>query len=483
MSDNDSDFSQYIGGDIDNLLINTNDFINAISEIKIKVVKPLINVKDIPEKLTYRKGGRFAKPSLHLGQRKLFLSELQFLTNHLKNNDDPAYVVYAGAAPSHSKYELISLFPNVKFILVDPAEIKIFISQNKPHYKMPKNNSIHKQICYIRSGYYDANKNIESFEQYNGKGDWNTPKLAKFIKESDFRFYIIEDFYDNEVSINLASLTNDAQVFFWSDIRTNISEDNPKDLDIIWNLCMQYTWSVLLNADNSMYKFRIPYMSDKSHFLENYKNKPFSQSFEYAKTKLPKNKCIDFVENYFSDKLIYPSGDTHIQAYATIAGGESRLIVNMKKCKIIEYDMKQYDNKYYFYNHIFRIFQCVKNPISNKHTGFDHCNDCGLEYSIWYNYYKKYYIVVSNNIISTQVKKITEIMNSNFIYNGHGFLFPSNFKSNKNKNNQLVDYYNEIIKHRDVGRYYRRILRKKGPGILGHNKRRSRSKSIKNRKS
>jgi len=459
------------GGYADNFLINTDDYKTALSEIQFKVVNPLINFNDIPVELEYRSGGKMTKPSLHVGQRKLFLSELQFLTNHLKNHKDVAYVVYAGAAPSNSKYELMALFPNVKFILVDPAEIKIFVEPNLPHYKFPKNHTVHKEICYIHSGYYDANKNVESFLTYNGTASWNTPKLAKFIKESDFRFYIIEDFYDNDASKNLASLSNDAPIFFWSDIRSNVANDNPKDLDIIWNLCMQYTWSVLLKANYSMYKYRVPYMSDKSHFLDNYKNEQYMRMFNYAKNELPKNKQIDFVGNYNKGKLLYPSGDIIIQAFAPVASTESRLTVNMKKCTIIDYDMKTYDNHYYYYNNVFRLFQSTRNPISNKHTGFDHCNDCGLEYQIWYNYYNKYHNSVSNNVISHQVEKLTEITNRSLKHNGHGHLFPANFDPLKNKNNQLLEYYNRILKFWDSKQYDRKKMHKHGPGEIGYKNR------------
>jgi cap2 methyltransferase len=55
---------------------------------------------------------------MHWGQRKLLLSEIEFLT---KYGVSGATVVYAGAAPgTHTRY-LIELFPELKFVLVDPA--------------------------------------------------------------------------------------------------------------------------------------------------------------------------------------------------------------------------------------------------------------------------------------------------------------------------------------------------------------------------
>jgi hypothetical protein len=54
---------------------------------------------------------------VHWGQRKLLLSEIEFLTHYAEPG---ITVVYAGAAPgTHIPY-LAGLFPGVSFVLVDP---------------------------------------------------------------------------------------------------------------------------------------------------------------------------------------------------------------------------------------------------------------------------------------------------------------------------------------------------------------------------
>lgn len=69
-------------------------------------------------RMKYRRRKSEAKTVIHWGQRKLFISELSFLTQYA----EPGHtVVYAGAAPgTHSAY-LIKLFPELNFVLVDPA--------------------------------------------------------------------------------------------------------------------------------------------------------------------------------------------------------------------------------------------------------------------------------------------------------------------------------------------------------------------------
>lgn len=72
------------------------------------------------------------RKGLHFGQRKLLLSEVEFLTvvtairkqqrlGTAEIGEKPLLVVYAGAANGLHLPFLFTLFPNVKFVLVDPA--------------------------------------------------------------------------------------------------------------------------------------------------------------------------------------------------------------------------------------------------------------------------------------------------------------------------------------------------------------------------
>lgn len=84
---------------------------------------PLIKeYKDITRRAAYERHAAQDLVNVHNGQLKLFLTELQFLTLCLRTHDAPATVVYAGSAPSNKLSYLARLFPNVKFVLVDPHE-------------------------------------------------------------------------------------------------------------------------------------------------------------------------------------------------------------------------------------------------------------------------------------------------------------------------------------------------------------------------
>jgi hypothetical protein len=63
-----------------------------------------------------------AKTVEHWGQRKLFISELEFLTNHANLEKGSEFaLIYAGAAPGTHIQLLSELFPQLEFFLVDPA--------------------------------------------------------------------------------------------------------------------------------------------------------------------------------------------------------------------------------------------------------------------------------------------------------------------------------------------------------------------------
>ena len=68
----------------------------------------------------YRRRRREPKTVCHWGQRKLLLSEVEFLSECLEGAGG-GHVVYAGAAPGTHMTMLSALFPQLHFTLVDPS--------------------------------------------------------------------------------------------------------------------------------------------------------------------------------------------------------------------------------------------------------------------------------------------------------------------------------------------------------------------------
>ena len=73
----------------------------------------------------YRRRSTEAKTVVHWGQRKLLLSEIEFLTAHAPRDGAPALVVYAGGAPGTHVRLLARLFPWLQFELIDPAPFTV----------------------------------------------------------------------------------------------------------------------------------------------------------------------------------------------------------------------------------------------------------------------------------------------------------------------------------------------------------------------
>ena len=145
---------------------------------------------------------RTEKNAVHWGQRKLLLSEIQFLTQYGDLSD---LVVYAGSAPGvHTPY-LSSLFPTHTFVLVDPNPFKIAPTQH----------------IHILSGYFDD---------------------------------------------QLATTLNSRNPLFISDIRTaEPSKMTPRqtEMSIIEDNLMQVRWVEIMNPIASMLKFRCAYVDSQ----------------------------------------------------------------------------------------------------------------------------------------------------------------------------------------------------------------------------
>lgn len=75
-----------------------------------------LDLNDVVAKFNYRKLKHVQQTILHWGQRKLFLSELDFLTRFYSEGDT---VLYVGAAPGTHLKLIAELFPSLKFVLYD----------------------------------------------------------------------------------------------------------------------------------------------------------------------------------------------------------------------------------------------------------------------------------------------------------------------------------------------------------------------------
>lgn len=316
------------------------------SLIEIYQNPPNVTYYDIKYSLPYLRDIK-AKHNIHNGQRKLFLSELEYLSLCGKGMK---YVIYAGAAPSWKIYYLSLLFPDKKFVLIDPNPFEILYFPSESHKKMATKE-------YIR--YLDAQKPETWIPRING--------------EPETHIHIINDYYSMKTSEHLKTLM---PALFISDIRTS-DDEFPSDLEIMWNSSQQINWVAILKPKFYMLKFRVPYSHDR-FVPQAYQ----TEDFDYSKAL-----GIDFMKiNEEKNRFVYLTGDIYLQDWAGNKSTEMRLIGKLSpEGKIItrDYNKTEFEEKLFYFNTVCRPFGYYSNENSDEKLGFDHCQDCALENYIW----------------------------------------------------------------------------------------------------
>lgn len=180
----------------------------------------------------------------HLGQRKLLLSEIEFLVHNYQEGD---VVVYAGSAPGTHLPLLAEMFEGISFILYDP----------------------HKFDSKVKS------INAKVYQEYF------TDKVARKLKQ--------------EIPTG--------KLLFISDIRTE-----PTNEGVVRDMRMQEKWIELMTPRKSLLKFRLPYGSGKLNYLEGkvWLQCFAPQSSTETRLEVPENpKTIEYDNKTYEDQMFY----------------------------------------------------------------------------------------------------------------------------------------------------------------------------------
>jgi hypothetical protein len=158
---------------------------------------------------TYRqKVEGFQTTIIHWGQRKLLMSEIEFLTLIGPEKLQNSIVVYAGAAPGTHTLFLTTLFPQVdKWILVDPARFDESLTNKQ---------------------------NIE----------------------------LVNNIFTDVLAANIHTQYSNKSIYFVSDIRTaDSNKQNNVEVEqrVHSDMIAQSQWHNILKSRRSMLKFRLPW--------------------------------------------------------------------------------------------------------------------------------------------------------------------------------------------------------------------------------
>ena len=181
---------------IDKKELKENNHAKSLSDGKFKDYYDL-SVKDLPftrieldnmPKLEYKELNITDRSTRHFGQRKLLLSEIEFLTLmyskfNLKN-EKKVILLYVGAAPGYHIPILINMFPNLHCHLFDPANFAINNQKNikifqefftdkhiNKYYKKAQKNPI-LFVSDIRDPFYDNTKSDQLQNDMRLQKEW-----------------------------------------------------------------------------------------------------------------------------------------------------------------------------------------------------------------------------------------------------------------------------------------------------------------------
>lgn len=167
----------------------------------------LLREKDSEE--PYRRRKDEEKKSISWGQRKLLLTLVSFLSNHLESFTNRYVILYTGAAPGVNIGIVAQLFPNVTFHCYDPSSFKI-------------KTDLKKRIIVYQKKFTDE------LAHYWSK-----------IQEKDRNIYLVSD-------IRTADYT-----------KTESLAENEKQ--IMSDMELQKRWVEIIKPCKAHLKFRLPY--------------------------------------------------------------------------------------------------------------------------------------------------------------------------------------------------------------------------------
>lgn len=411
-------------------------------------VKTIYTLEQIPGKMSYEPIWFLAARREHIGQLKLFLTELQFITSVLKSKDDRAVFIYSGSAPSNKLPFFEKLFPNISWILIDPNEHVLMYPGSKTQYDKP--------FCdftsYAKTGrgsgivrpYYDFENPVDKSEFNNNvfethASDAQIQEIFELFVAKALKYFIIEDFMSNDLANLLKILIgkfSDAiiPVYYLSDIRTNSEGESPSDLDIIWNSAQQATWCRIMRAKKVMLKFRTPFWNTQSSVKRD-AEKPMYKSVLYH----AKEYC-DFIDDYSKNRFRYFKAEQiNLQAFAGKTSTETRLITGNYD-DFVEYDYRDFEDRLFYFNRIYcdlLIHEEHKN-CWNKEIGIDGCGDCAIMCGIFQAYFSKY--ALPENVlesIKALMKQIKRGFKEKNTYHGIFYESYKNLEQVRNRQFQL----------------------------------------------
>lgn len=322
---------------------------------------PFIKFADLVTAISYVEGVEYPTFAEHNGQIKLFADIIQFTLTVVRETPN-ATIIYAGAAPSNYSILVAAMFPQVKYIFVDPNKFRPI--QLSTLFGDPVNVYTKKIITH--NGPIPEDKLDE---------------VASACVGDQPGIYFINSYMDARLARSLRDHLKLKKYYFMSDIRTNSSTGEttttgkvgvPDVYDINLNMAIIHLCIVEFKKMGECLvrlKHRHPFYTAEPD-PEMFNN----EIFEECKRATPP---IDFYQHAVRHEVNYWAGDMFIQAFAPLHSTEMRLQSACEGLALLP-PPEEYDAKLCAHNNITRSIQRFTNEYVSTSRGFDECHDCSL---------------------------------------------------------------------------------------------------------
>lgn len=327
----------------------------------------------------------------HLGQRKLFMAEVEFLSDYGHLSYD---IVYTGCSQANHIFYLAKLFPEHNF----------YVYHHDINYELNTNERI---------------KIINNIFTEKDANDWKDKKIL-FL--SDIRdFSSIKGGYINRKKDDLKNDTNEA-----------VEKD----------LLTQAKWISIMNPEASMIKFHPPYGPGKFRYLS---------GVVYSQCWAPKTSSEARLVILKNSKNNY-EGEKDINEEINGLSLEMRNELINKGYEITIYDNKKWEDTFFYVNTILREWVRYYNPYFNKSVGMCNCYDCCIEAKIWNKYLKTKdegdkddiaYLINETNLNLSSRMSLTNIPHG--IYPEDTLIYQNKNGVWKDKRKKIIEKYGELI--------------------------------------
>lgn len=333
---------------------------------------PVVLDNNFPE-APYCSRNKDIKSAIHWGQRKLIVSEIQFLSQYCRE-DVSYHIVYVGSAPGTHIAFLDEMFLcRHTWELIDPGMFDRDTLQGRDNIEL-RNEFFTNDVAYrinsrrIKEHYpglaslYQAvttssahhrKELLAALEEHVGSAD-----VARATEEIPSMYEPLLDLPRGLALLCSVAMEKSKPLLFVSDIRTgNLAMPNFED-HVAENMKAQESWTRILDAECSLLKFRLPYTRVAMRYG--------------GRDTVEQKKLIS------SDgQVVYLQGEVLLPIWTRPTSTEGRLVVR-RGAPQVPYDVKKVEDQFFFFNSVVR--ETIHfNHYFEFHGAFNHHFDASAE--------------------------------------------------------------------------------------------------------